>query len=81
MKNIHCFQRKGKEDPLLGIKRRTQKFRGKIMIYICDYASEYYINDHSKTSLDLALTPEQFHAASAAELYDLIEHLTDRTGA
>lgn len=59
----------------------TEKFRGKIMIYICDYASEYYINDHSKTSLDLAFTPEQFHAASAAELYDLIEHLTDRTGA
>lgn len=30
------------------------------MIYICDYASEYYINDHSRTSLDLLSLPNSF---------------------
>lgn len=49
-------------------------------MYICDYASEYYIKGHRHTSLGRSIDPRDFHAAGPAELLDLIERLTDRTG-
>lgn len=49
-------------------------------MYICNYASEYYIKGHRDTSLGRSIDPRDFHAAGPAELLDLIEHLTDRTG-
>lgn len=49
-------------------------------MYICNYASEYYIKGHRDTSLGRTIDPRDFHAAGPAELLDLIERLTDRTG-
>lgn len=49
-------------------------------MYICNYASEYYIKGHRHTSLGRSIDPRDFHAAGPAELLDLIERLTDRTG-
>lgn len=49
-------------------------------MYICNYASEYYIKGHRHTSIGRSIDQRDFHAAGAAELYTLIVRLTDRSG-